>query len=145
MKFKHVVGLLSATIGVLVGSITVSFAWFIEGTSARVNSISISLAGEKELFISATGEEGSFKEMLTKDELKKVEEFSPVSSIDSEQWIDEKASMPKFKTGYTSSGENPMNGEATSGFYSQELYLYSEDNVYATIDVSEESFIFALP
>lgn len=142
MKFRQVVGLLSGTIAVLVGSIAVSFAWFYEGSSARVNSISMTLRGEKELFISTTGEEGSFKEMLSKDELIKVDSFSPVSSINSEEWINEKASMPRFRTGYSGAGENPATGLALEGYYSQELYLYSEDNVYATIDTSDESFMF---
>lgn len=130
---KRIVILFTSIIAALVTGISVTVAWYASGQSMFIEDIELSLRGEKELFISTSGEEGSFKETLTKDDLIKVDSFRPITSSQSSLWLENKEPLPKFRDGYPCE-DKPIVPQAHDGFYQQELYLYSDDDVIATLD-----------
>lgn len=137
---KRIVVLLSSLIATLVTGVSFTVAWYASGQVMIVDDIELSFRGEKELFISTSDEEGSFKETLTKDDLLKVDTFKPVTSSQSSLWLENKEGIPKFRDGYPSQDKQVV-PQAHDGFYQQELYLYSEDDVIATLDKESVNFI----
>lgn len=138
MKKRYII-LFTTLIATLVTGISVTVAWYSSGQTMIVDDIELTFRGEKELFISTSDEDGSYKESLTKDDLIKVETFKPITSSQSSLWLESKEPIPKFRDGYPSE-DKPIVPQAHDGFYQQELYLYSEDDVIATLDKEAVSF-----
>lgn len=140
MKRKRLIAILIAGISCLViSSIGVTIAWYYNGVFALVDNFNISLKAEPNLLLS-TSYDGEFKETLTKDDLKKVDSFSPVSSMYSSLWKDKQESSPKFVDNYAHVTSDQYPIYATTGYFSQDIYLYSKDDIYVTIDNSAIMF-----
>lgn len=132
---KKLVILFSSICALLAVSTALTFAWFLEGTDLFVDNVCITFKGDKDLRISASDDVTTFKESISKEDLKRVDAFIPVSSMYSYNWTNIKAETPMFQAGYTTTNENPTTSQAISGFFSQDIYLYSKsDDFYATID-----------
>ena len=126
-----------------VSSISMSLAWYASGTHLLVSGMDITFVGSKDIKIGISPS-GEFKESLG-EELNQIDNYYPVSSMFSNKWLDNKGTTPKFRNSYRSVDPNikstyQESTEATGGYFQQELYLYSEFNVWVTIDKEMISF-----
>jgi len=127
-------GLLTLSLA-LVSSISLTAAWFIGASYLQIAQIDIKM---KSPTLSISTDNIEFKDSLSKDELQQVDDFKPVSSIYYQNWVDAYATEPVFYSEYkTITSEfmtSPSDLEvATYGFFSQELYLKSSQNVYVSM------------
>lgn len=152
MKSKVIISTLGIIIALLAAGTGISVAWFTSSDFLRIDGVDIELSSKSDLYISLTDDIPSFtKNHLSYDELNKVKLFEPVSAMMSSNWMKEKAKYPQFYEGYeinhTQMYEQedvkyalPTEVVADGGFFSQELYLYSESDYWAVID-TENTFI----
>ena len=130
-KKKVTIALMATLVGLSGLSVSSSLAWYAASMRLQVNYVEISVLGDRELRIGRDAEE-KVEELGTKD-LKKVSVFAPVSTMFESRWH-KNGNLPKFYE--YSSFLTPSSGipygpfEATSGFYSQTLYLTCDDDVY---------------
>ena len=134
-------------IGLSVASLSVSIAWYASSNYLRVSPVEISIKSEREIKISTSKDRESFKSELSLEngDLNYSGVFAPVSSIYSEDWISTRADTPVFYdcARQWSSYEEPVPNVIDNGYsyyYSQELYLWADDDVYLTID-TEQTYI----
>lgn len=151
---KKLLSIYITLIGLLTAGSAISLAWFSTNDYLQINSVDIYFQVADNLKIS-TEKEGEYVDSLSTEDLNEVNSFIPVSSAFSKEWINEKKKNPEFckefdrlETSFVTSGGttyvNPTKTKADSGFFSQEFYLKSEDNFYATVDCSPiESFMKA--
>jgi len=121
--------------GLLVSSITMTVAWFVGASYMLISGFDISL---EDPTLTLSTDNVHFENSLTKASLTEVDNFKPVSSTFSSLWMNDHATAPVFYSEYSSINSQFMNhpsdtSEATFGFYSQELYLKSSQNVYVTL------------
>ena len=144
-KKKLIVAGLVSVVGLLSLSISFSFAWYASGARLNVDPVIMELEAERDLKISTTNELDTFKEKLEagKDGVKEVTTFFPVSSMFSDLWMKEKSDAPLFRdsssTIHTSTGE-PILNNWEYGFFSQEFYLLTDDDLYVTISKDKSVF-----
>jgi len=125
---------------VAVSTVGMTVAWYNRGVYAFISQVKVSFRGEPNLLISTSSEPSTFKERLSYDELKKVTDFSPVSSMYSNKWLDKGDVIPKFTASFdhVEEGEEPF--YALGGYYQQDIYLSSKEDIYVTIDSDLFSF-----
>ena len=143
-KRRLVIGGFGLLCALGVSSISMSLAWYASGTRLLVSGMDVTFVGSKEIKIGISPE-GEFKESLG-EELNQIDNYYPVSSMFSSKWLDGKGTTPKFRNSYRSVDPNVKSTyqestEATGGYFQQELYLYSEFNVWITIDKEMVSFL----
>ena len=138
------IGFLIGMIAISVTSLSFSIAWYASSNFLRVDPIDIAIETDRTIMISTTTNPDDFKDHLDSDknELNKIPMFAPVSSIKSEDWILQRASTPKFydcARYWGAPGEPAMEQIYPNDFYyfTQELYLYADDDVYVTIDTDK--------
>ena len=119
--------IIASMVGVIaLSSVSLTLAWYANSNVLTIRSIEVQITGDRQLLISTSGEEGTFKEELTYDDLEHVHSFIPASTMYSDAWKDEKSARPIF---YDASHDLvatdgvPFLKEANTGYYSQELYL----------------------
>ena len=151
---------LVAVISLATISLSVSVAWFASSSRAYVDTIDIEMKATRDLRISTTKDiddiESYTKNELKDNELKHTRIFSPVSSMYESKWFDEtapiadRAEEPKFYEYQTalSFEEEPRLEEVSNkvydedhnlrdylnNYYSQDLYLIADDDVYVSIN-----------
>ena len=134
------------TISFLIGiialstiSIASSFAWYSMGVTNRIDAIDVTIDSDRELFIATTPDPEAKKGEIKYEELKEVKVFAPVTSAHRDAWLEEKVDTPKFydDTIYYPSESIPSLKEVDTGYFSQDIYLFSDDDVYVTIDANE--------
>ena len=140
-KKRLTIGFLIGMIAISVTSLSFSIAWYASSNFLRVDPIDIAIECDRSIKISPTTNPEDFKEHLDTDSgaLNKIPMFAPVSSIKSEDWILQRASTPMFydcARYWGAPGEPDMDPiRADDNYYfSQELYLYADDDVYLTLD-----------
>lgn len=136
-KRNLIIGSLIAINATIVTSIALSVAWYNSGAILTIDNINVTFAGEKEIFIGLK-QDGEFVSSLD-DELDQIENYYPVSSMFSSPWLNSKSDTPEFRSTYQGvthydSSTYQESKRATSGYYQQRLYLYSETPVYVTLD-----------
>ncbi|MCR4911897.1 MAG: hypothetical protein K5925_05170 [Bacilli bacterium] len=140
------IGLLTGLIA--LNAVSVSLAWYSASNRLAIEAIDIRLDGDRELLISTSTDLDSFKEELSYDELHEVQRYFPVSTMYQNNWLNvEGHNEPIFyDSSYTTlvpfdEYGTPRLVESHGGYFYQEVYLFSEDNVYVTIkaDDTEES------
>ena len=141
---RLVVSLIIGTIALSVISLSASLAWYASSDQLHVNSIDLDLRADEDagLFISTETDENSFKPKLTNNELNKVKEFEPASSMFQDKWMSTKSETPylyNFK-GQSFMGEPDFNKPSSEGFFQQRLYLLNNIDYYVTID-TEQTFV----
>lgn len=151
---KRLLSIFTILVGLLTAGSAISLAWFSTNDYLQVNSVDIYFEIADNLLIS-TQKDGEYVSSLSTNDLKKVESFIPVSSAFSQEWISLKKENPEFckeferlETTFITSGTTTYvesaHNKAEIGFFSQEFYLKSEDNFYATLDCSSlESYLKA--
>lgn len=133
--------ILATLIGVVaLSSVSLTLAWYSSSTTLYIDSIEVSINGERNLLISTSDDLDTFKEKLTNEDLEQVPVFVPASTMYCDSWIEQKATKPTY---YDASNSLvgvdgiPFLREMTFGYFSQELYLYCDDDVYVTVDALE--------
>ena len=135
-------GLINA---VLVTSIGLSVAWYVSGDLLYVQEIEISFRGDKKITAGLDEDFEHYKDTLGFDS----KNYFPISSMFSDEWINEKASKPRFRREYGAISHDNVDSYTRSslitvdedGYFSKEIYLYSESNVIVTIDSEQTSFL----
>ena len=131
------------TISFLIGiialttiSIASSFAWYSMGVTNRIDAVDVTIDADRELYIDTVEEPEEMRAELKYEELNQVNVFAPVTTAHRATWMDEKGKAPKFydDTIYYPSESVPSLKEVDTGYFSQDLYLFSDDDVYVTID-----------
>jgi len=143
-------------IGLLIAGSANTIAWFNSSNYLTIEYIDVSFKGGDDLLISTKrDDEESYKSVLDGEDLESSDLFKPVSSMSSQEWINNKASYPSFLGDYdrnaseiVEDGENkyvlPHVTVANEGYYSQELFLKSSQDHYAYVDTSNSlSYIVA--
>ncbi len=137
---------LATVIGVIAlssVSLSISFAWYASSSKLNINYIDIGLDTDTNLLISTSDDISTFSSSLSYDDLDhNFGVFRPVSSVYKSRWMSEKKDKPEFfdssfsVMNETGTVETPTIG----GYYSQDLYLYTDDDYLVTID-PENTFI----
>ena len=135
-KNKITITLLIGIIALTTISIASTITWYSLNSRNSISAVDIVVDSDRELFLSTTDKLDEAKEELTYDDLHHINSFAPVTSAHKETWMNEKKETPSFydDTVYFPSDIVPTLKEVSTGFYSQELYLFSDDDVYVTID-----------
>lgn len=141
-KNKLILSLYIGCIALSVATLSMSIAWFATSTRVQVSTIDISIDCDRELFIS-TERDGEYVERLEQDQLMQSGEFMPLTSAHSSKWLSLKSDTPHFydETRYSTYEDAELISQANRGYFSQKLYLKSDDDVYVTIDSSKTLFV----
>lgn len=128
----------------LAASVSMTVAWYIGSSYLAVNNINIGLH-DKRLSISTDNE--NFKDFIPDDELMSVGKFRAVSTMFCEDWIERKEQVPVFKGSFGTSTRNVVNSvddanRASSGYFSQEIFIKCDSDVYLTLDTEKTVFEF---
>ena len=122
-------GLINAT---LLASIGLSVAWYTSGALLYVQEIEITFRGDKKITAGLDEDFEHYKEDIAFDN----KNYYPISSMFSDEWLDAKASKPRFRREYTSISHDNVDSYTKSelitteedGYFSKEIYLYCESN-----------------
>ena len=140
MKTKKII--LSLFVGIIALSsagLSLSLAWYISSSRLIVDTVIIGIDGDAELLISTDDNRDHAKSHLTQSELTPSSVlFKPVTSGHSSLWMSSKESKPRFYEDTVFYDDRFGPTEASEGFYSQELYLFSDRDVYVTLSSSSE-------
>lgn len=143
-KRKLVISLVLGTVALSVISLSASLAWYASSDRLQVNSIDLDLRTDESvgLYIGTSTNEEAFKEKLSNEDLNKVKQFAPTSSMFHNHWLDAKKDMPEFYnlTEHDIYGVPDFNKPSSNGFYQQKLYLLNNIDYYVTLD-TEQTFI----
>jgi hypothetical protein len=150
MKRNRLLMLSLSGLVVLSGlGVSFSMAWYVASSNLTISQIEIGVVGEKNLMVSDNPdnfEEHDEDNGTTSLELKSSikGDFKPVSSMYSyhedyytdSTWIDRKETSPVFMDSFTpSNSRTPVKPlAATSGYFSQEIYLKADTDCYVTLD-----------
>ena len=143
LKRRIIVSSIIATVALSALSLSITLAWYASSDRLNVSAFNIEINGSHNLLISTTGEEGTFKEALKKEELNAVDLFVPASSMHKDLWMNEKSDTPLF---YDNSFYNvpatgiPQIKQVTRGYYQQKLYLLSDFTYNITLSMEESFF-----
>ena len=144
-KRRLIISFFLGMLALSVASLSFSIAWYASATYLTVDSIDIEIQADRKLQISTTNREEDFVDRLNYEDLKQnVGAFIPVSTVFSDEWIQKPLENPKpifydQSFPWTMKGE-PEKHEAYNGFYSQEIYIDCDDDVFVTID-TESTFL----
>ena len=146
MKKETLFKLLSAGLITLasLSFISSTLAWYAASTMLHVESIDVEIKSERDLRISTSTDEDTFKSELTYDELEKAGLFMPVSTMFSSKWENEENPTPKFyeySNIFTPESGIPYGPrEIDKGFFQQRIYLLTDDDLYVSIDPENTYF-----
>lgn len=144
MKKKNFIILGVSLISLIsVTAVTSTIAWYVGSSYLAITDINIGL---KDPSLSISIDDENFTDKLSTDDLMNAGKFNAVSSMFSEEWIEEKAEKPVFKSGYNSTNklicnQSSQTTNATSGYFSQEMYIKCDTNAYITLDSEKTTFI----
>ncbi len=129
-----IIGLLVITL-LCVSSVSLTVAWFVGASYLQIAQIDIKT---KEPTLQLSTDNVDFRDSLSKQDLQKVDDFKPVSSIFFENWTSLREEKPVFYSEYKIPTKEYMTEttdleEATFGFFSQEIFLKSTQNVYVSM------------
>ena len=137
-KSKIILATYLGAITLCIGSFSMSIAWYGSTSHLHVRSIDITIDCDRQLAIS-TEKDRNFTTELDNDDLDDYGLFTPVTSAYSSNWLSEKKDMPVFydDTLYTEVESAVTTEVAPNGYFSQKLYLKSDDNVWVSIDANK--------
>ena len=144
--------LLVSIITILLTTTGLTVAWYASGLSLQISDIDVSIVTDPTLEIGVKDSDGNinyYKDKLPSEVFKDkyVSLFKPVSSMYSSLFIDSKEDYPVFREKYghpTYSDETTYKSSnvAKDGYFSIELYLRSDSDVYVTVDSNTERTYF---
>lgn len=141
MKRRLIITSLLGVVVLLTISTSFSIAWYASSTNLFVNDLVIEVDDDREILISLNEDMGYKSDLKEgEDELNEVGLYKPVSSMMSNKWIDLKKDLPEFRDVSILDTEGDTTISWLNGFYSQELYLKSDDDLWVTIDPKNTTF-----
>lgn len=146
MEKKRIIALGIATLSfVTAAAVTSTVAWYTGSSYLTISDINVKVKNP-ELSISLTGESNSFVSELTSEELMQVKKFKAVSSMFSDEWLDNKEEKPTFRSSFHIGEQYVFNHsnyikEATEGYFSQTFFVKSTIDAYFTVDSKLTSFL----
>ncbi len=117
-----------------------SLAWYINSNQLFVNAIDITIAGDSDLRISESDDIDSFVYEIDHTESRLHTVFEPITNAYSDDWIAQKKETPVFyddTLNWQELNDGSIKNIKSDGYFSQTLYLYSDNDVYATIDPTD--------
>lgn len=137
-RSKLVLSFYIGMIALSVSTLSMSIAWYASNDRARVESILITVDGDRDILIS-TQRDGEYKEGLTKDDLQDVGDFIPLTGAHSASWKESKSDSPIFydETNHSLYEFAPLVTASSRGYFSQKLYIKTDDDLWVTIDPSK--------
>ena len=141
---KLISGLFVGMIAMSVISLSFSIAWYASATALKVDPVVIEIDSDRELKISVSDDPKDYSDKIRYDELgDNAGRFAPVSSVFSYAWMATRANKPTFydQSYYWGSIGEPDRRAAYYGFFTKELYLSADDDVYVTVDMEETTII----
>ena len=136
-------GMFLGMIAMSVVSLSFSIAWYASSMFLQINSVVIDIDSDRDLKISTTRNKEDFKDKLTYTDLRDdIGRFAPVSTVFSYAWASNHANEPVFydQSFYWATAGEPDRKVAIFGYFSQDIYLSCDDDVYVTLDM-EETYI----
>ena len=134
---RWVLAMLIGLTALTAGSFSTSLAWYVSSSSVAVENLEVKLKTEHNLLISTKIDGKYVSELSTADLDKPIGHFAPVSTMFESKWRNG-TNLPEFyeyRGYYTPSDGKPYGPDKiTNGFYTQTLYLLSDDDVYVTLD-----------
>lgn len=140
-RSKLILTLYVGAIALSAASLSFSVAWYATADKARINSIVMTIDGDRELLIS-TAVDGEYVQHLNNSDLFDPGTLVPVTTAHSDEWLSLKSDTPKFydETIFSDVEDASLYREATSGYFSQKLYLLADDDLMITIN-SKNTYI----
>lgn len=138
-KNRLTLAFFTGVIALSVVSVTSSIAWYALSSRVSIGAVEISIEGERSIRLSTSANIEDAKENISYDDLIKVTNFAPVTTAHRDTWLKDKNDVPSFydDTIYYPSDVIPSLKEVFTGFYSQDLYLFSDDDVWVTIEPND--------
>lgn len=141
---KRVLFLLVGLNLLIVSSISMSLAWFLGSARLSVDNFVISIDGDADLKISTSNDKKTAKDSLTSEDIGEMAELIPVTSmrsyfnVNGDGWISDRSTKyPTFLGQYTNGNQKMPNITKTDrGFFSLDLYLWSDKHITVTYDSS---------
>lgn len=135
MKNKRII--LTLLVGIIaLGSIGVTFslAWFATSNRLQVNLMTIEIEGDASIRISTQLTDFEHAtDHLSRSDLKPTTMFAPVTTAHKAAWEETKREKPIFYDDTLGNVDLDLRSIET-GFFNQDLYLYSDKDVYVTIN-----------
>ena len=144
MEKKRIISLGIAGLSLaLAASITSTVAWYTGSTYLAITDINIKLK-DPELQIST--DNVHFSDKISSRDLIRMEHFTAVSSMFSNEWLANREETPVFKDGYPVGLDYVMNdssdySNASGGYFSQTFYLKCDLDSYITLDKENTTFV----
>lgn len=138
-KSRIIIAMMLGCIILCSASVTFSIAWYAADKRLVIDGIEVTVDDYKELLISIDDENFYSRIPIEKDTTNSITtRFLPVSSIYSEIEDDK----PVFYEGdqYSLDRDPSKPSKARDGYFQQEIYLKSNSNVLATIDIDKTFF-----
>ena len=121
-------------IALSVLTLSMSVAWYASASEARVETIVMTIDGDRELLIS-TEPDGHYVEKLDNSDLIDPGLFTPLTAAYQSQWLNiQDAPVFYDEANYSVEKDVSVVKAAENGYFSQKLYLWSDDDVLVTID-----------
>ena len=143
-KKRIIVTALVGTIALAALSVSISLAWYGASDRLGVQPLNVSMSTNVNLRISTSDKPETFVSDLTNNDLNNLGKkffFAPTSSMYKDRWMSQDADAPVF---YDSSSShmidydgNPTIEESKYGFFSKEIYLLTNLDYYATLDIDQ--------
>ena len=133
-KSNLILSFFVGAIALSVATLSMSVAWYAASDTARVETIIMTIDGDRELLIS-TEPDGHYVQKLDNSDLMDPGAFTPLTAAYSSTWLNI-TDAPVFydETRYDINKDVDLLRVATSGYFSQKLYLLADDDLYITID-----------
>ena len=134
-RSKLILSLYVGAIALSAASLSFSVAWYATADKARINSIVMTIDGDRELLIS-TAPDGEYVQHLNNSDLFDPGTLHPVTTAHSQEWLSLKSDTPKFYDEAIFSEEEHASlcRQATAGYFSQKLYLLGDDDLLITVN-----------
>lgn len=141
-KKRLVITSLVVSSALLLGTIGTTVAWFAGSPYLEYNNINIGISDKN---IEISDDDVNWESSLDSEDLGIVDNFRPVSSMYSNEWIKNKKTTPEFRNGFTTADQQFMNDSArapiaSTGYFSHAIYLKSDSDVYLTVDPEKTYF-----
>ncbi len=118
-----------------------SLAWYLNSNNLYVDAIDIKIKSDSELKISTSTDLSTFVTELDFSN-NRNNDYKPVTSAYSSAWMENHNPLPTFyddTANYGRENNGSVKEEAASGYFTQRLYLYSDDDVDVIIDPNKTS------
>lgn len=141
-RSRLILGTLISLIALSSVGVGTSLAWYASATKVEVTSLIVELNGDQKLLLGVDEDVSKYKESLDNNDLAKVSAFYPVSTMFHDQWLEAGRSPEYYEYGGLThvdgdTGEPDMPKSVSRGYLNQTLYLYSDSNVYVSIDPTD--------